>query len=164
MSEATIQAAVITVSDRSFRGERQDLSGPALVNRLRNAGQAVTVTAIVPDERGEIAAKLRDIADQKQAQVIFTTGGTGVAPRDVTPEATRDVIDREIPGIAELMRHSRAPIHPLFASLPCSCRKPGNRPDHQSTGLSQRRCRFARCYFGFGPARASPVERPRRSQ
>jgi molybdenum cofactor synthesis domain-containing protein len=99
-----IPAAVITVSDSSFAGERADVSGPAVVARLNASGFQVAITATVPDERETIAAKLREIADADTGIAIFTTGGTGIAPRDVTPEATRDVIDREIPGFGELMR------------------------------------------------------------
>lgn len=93
-------AAVLTVSDSAHHGTRIDVSGPAIATRLEAAGFHIAARRIVLDERDEIAKQLRDIA----ADVIFTTGGTGIAPRDVTPEATRDVIDREIPGMGELMR------------------------------------------------------------
>ena len=99
-----IRAAVITVSDSAHLGTRGDKSGPAVAARLEQNGFAVAARRIVPDERGEIAACLRDCIDSHTAQVIVTTGGTGITPRDVTPEATRDVIEREIPGIGELMR------------------------------------------------------------
>jgi molybdenum cofactor synthesis domain-containing protein len=97
-------AVVITVSDSSFRGERADASGPAVSARLQAAGFEVAERRLIPDERGEIANLLRTLADSHAASALFTTGGTGVALRDVTPEATRDVIDREIPGLGELMR------------------------------------------------------------
>jgi molybdenum cofactor synthesis domain-containing protein len=99
-----ILAAVITVSDSAHHGTRLDASGPAVVARLRAEGYEIAATRIIPDERYEIADALRDLADHHTAAVIFTTGGTGITPRDITPEATRDVIDREIPGIGELMR------------------------------------------------------------
>jgi len=99
-----IPAAVITISDSAHQGTRADASGPAVAARLREAGFEVTVTRVVPDERSEISDTLRELADRRNAAVIFTTGGTGITARDVTPEATRDVIEREIPGIAELMR------------------------------------------------------------
>ncbi|MEP6716168.1 MAG: MogA/MoaB family molybdenum cofactor biosynthesis protein [Terriglobia bacterium] len=99
-----IRAAVLTISDSSARGTRGDVSGPAVVARLEGAGMEVVERALVPDERGEIAGKLLGLASGLQAGVIVTTGGTGLAPRDVTPEATRDVIEREIPGFGELMR------------------------------------------------------------
>jgi molybdenum cofactor synthesis domain-containing protein len=95
---------VLTISDGASQGTRVDTSGPAVVARIEAAGFTVVERRIIPDERPEIAARLRDIADQSTASVVFTTGGTGIAPRDVTPEATRDVIDRELPGFGELMR------------------------------------------------------------
>lgn len=99
-----MSAAVLTISDGAHQGTRIDTSGPAVAARLEAAGFQVVERNIVPDERREIAKLLRDIADRHGADAIFTTGGTGIAPRDVTPEATRDVIDREIPGFGELMR------------------------------------------------------------
>jgi molybdopterin adenylyltransferase len=97
-------AAVITISDSSHAGQREDVSGPAVFARLEATGFTVVERKVIPDERGEIAKLLREMADLCLASVIFTTGGTGIALRDVTPEATRDVIDREIPGFGELMR------------------------------------------------------------
>ena len=99
-----IRAAVITVSDSAHQGTREDLSGPAVAARLQDKGFEIAGRLVIPDEREEIARCLRQLAERGSAQAIFTTGGTGIAPRDVTPEATRDVIDREIPGIGELMR------------------------------------------------------------
>ena len=98
------RAAVITISDGAHRGTRIDTSGPAVAARLESAGFSVPVQRILPDEQPEIETALRQIADGNEVHAIFTTGGTGVAPRDVTPEATRHVIDREIPGVGELMR------------------------------------------------------------
>jgi molybdenum cofactor synthesis domain-containing protein len=97
-------AAVVTVSDSAHQGTRGDLSGPAVVAKLEAAGLRVVAQRIVPDERPAIAALLRELANHHVADLIVTTGGTGIAPRDVTPEATRDVIDREIAGFGELMR------------------------------------------------------------
>lgn len=99
-------AAVLTVSDRSFRGERPDAGGPLVVDMLKNTGYEVTVTAIVPDEQAQIEEKLRQIADSGEVQLLVTTGGTGFAPRDVTPEATLAVCDRLTPGIPEAMRYA----------------------------------------------------------
>ena len=99
-------AAVLTVSDRSFRGERPDAGGPLVAEMLKNAGYEVTVTAIVPDEQAQIEEKLRQIADSGEVQLLVTTGGTGFAPRDVTPEATLAVCDRMTPGIPEAMRYA----------------------------------------------------------
>jgi molybdopterin adenylyltransferase len=97
-------AAVLTISDGAHHGTRVDTSGPAVAARLEAAGFNVVARAIIPDEQREISAQIREVADNGTADVIFTTGGTGVAARDVTPEATRDVIEREIPGLGELMR------------------------------------------------------------
>ncbi len=96
-------AGVLTVSDGGARGEREDSSGPMLAGRLAAAGFAIARRGLVPDEREQIAATLRQWRDEGLA-LIITTGGTGFAPRDVTPEATRDVIEREAPGLAELLR------------------------------------------------------------
>ena len=99
-----IAAAVITVSDSCFDGARVDASGPAVAERLRARGYEVADLKIVPDERDLIANCLVSMTNAGRVRVIFTTGGTGIAVRDVTPEATRDVITREIPGFGELMR------------------------------------------------------------
>jgi len=99
-----IRAAVITVSDKGYAGQRKDKSGPLLSRMLTDLGIEIIDQTIVPDEIDLIAQTLRNLADQKKADLIVTTGGTGLAPRDRTPEATRSVIDREAPGIAELLR------------------------------------------------------------
>ena len=99
-------AAVLTVSDRSFRGERPDAGGPLVAEMLKNAGYEVVTTAIVPDEQAQIEEKLREIADSGEVQLLVTTGGTGFAPRDVTPEATLSVCERLTPGIPEAMRYA----------------------------------------------------------
>ncbi len=100
----TQTAAVLTVSDSSNRGERPDLSGPAVAELLRQGGFEVTRQQIVPDEQATIEAALIDLSDQ--VQLLVTTGGTGIAERDVTPEATRAVCSRLIEGIPEKMRAS----------------------------------------------------------
>ncbi len=99
-----IQAAVVTVSDKGFTGQREDVSGPVLAELVREMGAEVVRQAIVPDERDEIVALLIALADGMALDLVMTTGGTGVTPRDVTPEATRAVIKREIPGLAEVLR------------------------------------------------------------
>ncbi len=99
-----IRVGVLTVSDRSARGERPDLSGPALVEALSGQGWEVARTAVVPDEQSAIRQVLLDWCDKHNLHLIVTTGGTGFAPRDVTPEATAAVIQREAPGLAEAMR------------------------------------------------------------
>lgn len=98
--------AVLTISDSVARQEKEDVSGPLASKLVQSAGGSVTGTEAVPDERAQIAERLRWWVRDPSVDVILTTGGTGVAPRDVTPEATLDVCDRTIPGIAELMRSS----------------------------------------------------------
>src|ERR1700736_4908927 len=99
-----IAAAILTISDSAHRGAREDRTGPAVAHRLKELGWQIVAAEVVPDEQTIIAARLQALSGGGQIHVIFTAGGTGVAKRDVTPEATRDVIDREIPGIGELMR------------------------------------------------------------
>ena len=99
-----INVAILTVSDSSFEGTRADASGPALSARCQELAWPVAVTKIVPDDVAAISEALRAWADIDRIPLILTTGGTGIARRDVTPEATRGVLEREIPGLAELMR------------------------------------------------------------
>ncbi len=107
------RVGILTVSDRASRGEAEDLSGPELTRLVREElGWEVVLLAVVPDERAVIAETLRRWADEEDVALILTTGGTGFAPRDVTPEATRDVIDREAPGLAEAMRAASLQITP----------------------------------------------------
>ena len=108
-----IHAAVLTISDSVSEGTRTDRSGPSVRERLEQLGWSVSVTEVIADEIGEISGRLATLADGGQVSAIFTTGGTGVAARDVTPEATRAVLDREIPGIGELMRASGRESTPL---------------------------------------------------
>lgn len=95
---------VITASDKGARGDREDVSGPVVRELVREAGGRVLRHVVLPDERAEIAQTLTAWADAGDLDVILTTGGTGLSPRDVTPEATRGVLDREAPGIAEAIR------------------------------------------------------------
>lgn len=99
-----MKIAILTLSDRSARGERADASAPALADWLAQRGYGVAQTGIIPDDAATIIAKLSQWADSGDVDLILTTGGTGVAPRDVTPEATLQVLQRVIPGIGELMR------------------------------------------------------------
>ena len=99
----TLRAAVITESTKGARGERPDESGPAMVEMLRAGGIEVMSTDLVPDDVERIVASMRK-AIRNGADLVLTTGGTGLSPNDVTPEATRRIIDREIPGIAEALR------------------------------------------------------------
>lgn len=103
-----IKAAVITISDKGSRGEREDLSGQEIITLLKDIGAVIAHTEIIPDEKKRIRDTLIDCADAKSLALIITTGGTGVSPRDVTPDATREVIDKEVPGMAEAMRRVSA--------------------------------------------------------
>jgi len=99
-------AAVITVSDRCYRGERTDEGGPAVQHCLQQSGYHIAKTLIVPDVQAQIEAALRQLSDQQEIDLIVTTGGTGFAPRDVTPEATIAVCTKLAPGIPEAMRYA----------------------------------------------------------
>ncbi len=99
-----IRTAIVTISDKGFRGEREDASGPLLSRLTAEMGAQVVATHIVPDEQEQMAALLARLADSVEVDLILTTGGTGPTPRDVTPEATRAVIEREMPGLSELLR------------------------------------------------------------
>lgn len=106
------QAAVITLSDKGSRGERHDESGPALAACLREAGYDVVETLLLADEAGPLQQHLRRLADQRQVDLILTTGGTGLSPRDITPEATLAVADKQVPGISEALRAASLAITP----------------------------------------------------
>ena len=105
-------AAVVTVSDRSARGERPDTAGPLAVSMLEAAGFQVLETLVVPDERADIRNALTDLADRKQIALILTAGGTGFSHRDGTPEATIEVCQRLAPGIPEAMRAASMSVTP----------------------------------------------------
>jgi molybdenum cofactor synthesis domain-containing protein len=99
-----IRAGVLTVSDKGSAGERADTAGPAVAALLASISADVVEAAILPDDRAQLSDKLRDWCDESRLDLVLTTGGTGLSPRDVTPEATLDVAEREVPGLAELMR------------------------------------------------------------
>lgn len=99
-----MKAAILTLSDKGSRGERADVSGPVLASWLAEREVAIARTEVIPDEADLISAKLAEWADSGAFDLILTTGGTGVSPRDVTPEATERVLDRVIPGFGEAMR------------------------------------------------------------
>ena len=101
----SFRAQVVTMSDTRSTGENIDTVGPMLTSILRHHGATADDPIIVPDERDKIIAVLTKLADEDRIDFILTTGGTGLAPRDVTPDATREVLDKEIPGLAEAMRH-----------------------------------------------------------
>jgi molybdenum cofactor synthesis domain-containing protein len=108
----TLRFGILTASDRSSRGEREDASGPALVRLVHEQGWSVDRQALLPDDQNAIRDLLTAWADSGDLDVILTTGGTGFAPRDITPEATRQVIEREAPGLAEAMRAASLKITP----------------------------------------------------
>ncbi len=99
-----IRIAVLTISDSGAAGRRADASGPAVAQRCLSQGWQISHQEILPDEAPAITAKLRELADSGTVDVILTTGGTGIAARDSTPEATRAVLEKELPGLGELMR------------------------------------------------------------
>ena len=105
-------AAVITISDKGYRGERVDTSGPNLVQLLTDRDCDVTYTAIIPDDREMIKAELCKCADELGIALVLTTGGTGFSPRDITPEATMEIVERPTPGIPEAMRAESMRITP----------------------------------------------------
>ena len=97
------RAAIITSSDSGYRGEREDLSGPAVREILEREGYQVVSMEILPDDREILGNRMKEIADKELAELVLTTGGTGFSQRDVTPEATEDIIERRVPGIPEAM-------------------------------------------------------------
>jgi molybdopterin adenylyltransferase len=108
----TIRFGILTLSDRSSRGEREDASGPALANLIQGEGWTVVKQSLLPDDEPAIRQILMEWSHSGEIDVILTTGGTGFAPRDVTPEATRAVIQREAPGLAEAMRLASLKVTP----------------------------------------------------
>lgn len=107
-----LRAAVVTASDTGYAGQREDLSTPAAVELLEQAGYLITHRVILPDDRKALAGELKRLCDESWADLVVTTGGTGFSPRDCTPEATADVVDRPAPGIAEAMRYNSLQITP----------------------------------------------------
>ena len=108
------RVAIITSSDTGYRGEREDLSGPAIREIVEKNGYKVVSMDILPDDRAILSKKMAEIADNNTAELILTTGGTGFSPRDIMPEATEDIIDRRVPGIPEAMRAYS------MTNVPCS--------------------------------------------
>jgi molybdopterin adenylyltransferase len=107
-----MRVAVLTISDSVARDERIDLSGPAVVQRCRELGWEVTSSLKCSDDPGQVRSHLRQLADSRRVDLILTTGGTGLGPRDNTPEATLDVAEKVIPGLAEEMRRKGAELTP----------------------------------------------------
>jgi molybdenum cofactor synthesis domain-containing protein len=120
-----MKIGILTLSDRSARGERPDTSGPAIREFVTaQLGAEVGAEAVLPDDFAAIRDTLREWCDQRGLDIIFTTGGTGFAPRDVTPEATRAVIEREAPGLAEAMRAASLAVtrHAMLSRAVCGIR------------------------------------------
>ena len=146
MEAAPFRVAVLTASNRASAGLYEDRSGPALVALVRDVlGADVVETALVPDHRGAIAAKLRRWADELQVDLILTTGGTGFTATDVTPEAALDVIERQAPGLAEAMRAASIADHAIRDALPRRHRHTGSDIDRHAAWQPQRSCREPAC-------------------
>ena len=111
-SAARYRAAIICASDRCFQGLRKDVSSPIIAEMLTGQGYEITATVMLPDDYEALQKAMANIADEGSADLIVTTGGTGLAPRDITPEATAAVIDRTVPGISEAMRAESMKITP----------------------------------------------------
>lgn len=107
-----IKIAVITVSDRCFQGEKEDKSGPAIKEIVKSLGEVVKYR-IIPDEKKLISNVLKEMIDCHKVDIVLTTGGTGLSSRDVTPEATKEVVEKEMPGFGELMRQESFKLTPL---------------------------------------------------
>lgn len=111
-TKTAYRVAVLTASDKGAKGEREDASGDLIRSLMSQEGYVIAASVLVPDERREIADHLRRLSDGGEIDLILTTGGTGFSPRDFTPEATKDVLDREVPGIPEAMRRRSMEITP----------------------------------------------------
>lgn len=119
-----VKTAVITVSDRCSRGEREDQSGKAIVETVESKGWEVVSYIIIPDDKARLKEELLRLSDELGSQLIFTTGGTGLSPRDYTPEATLEVLEKEVPGMAEAMRReglNKTP-HAMLSRAVCGIR------------------------------------------
>jgi molybdopterin adenylyltransferase len=122
--KAKIRVAVLTASDRSFSGERDDLSGKVVTELARSENWEIISYGVLPDEKALLKNELARLADELKADLVFTTGGTGLAPRDFTPEATLEIIDKEVPGMAEAMRAESLQItpHAMLSRAVCGIR------------------------------------------
>lgn len=112
MARNTLRAAVVTVSDLGSQGSREDLTGRVITKLLQEDGYIVAEKIVIPDEKEEIVRILKYLCDVKEYELVVTNGGTGVSPRDVTPDATKEIIEREVPGIGEAMRMESFKITP----------------------------------------------------
>ena len=112
MSEYSWKAAVVTLSDKGYRGEREDRSGPLLCEMLTEKGYTIEKKVLLPDDKDRIKDCLCRLCDEDKVDIVFTTGGTGFSPRDCTPEATMEIAGRNVPGIAEAMRLASLKVTP----------------------------------------------------
>ena len=112
VAKSKLKIAVITVSDRCFQKEKEDRSGPAIKEIVKSLGEVVN-SRIIPDEKKLISNVLKEMIDCHKVDIVFTTGGTGLSSRDVTPEATKEVLEKEIPGFGELMRQESFKFTPM---------------------------------------------------
>jgi len=99
-----IRFSILTVSDKGYRGEREDISANVIKTKIEKLGYELIDYKIVPDDKGMIKDTLTDFCDKKKVDLIFTTGGTGFSPRDLTPEATKEIVEKEVPGVSEIIR------------------------------------------------------------
>ena len=131
------RVAIITSSDTGYRGEREDLSGPAIREIVEKNGYEVVSMDILPDDRQMLSERMKEIADSNAAELILTTGGTGFSPRDIMPEATEDIVDRRVPGIP-VVSESDACVQydhcQTCHAQPCYSRYPQKNTYHQSSG------------------------------
>ena len=151
---------MLTISDRCHAGTRVDVSGPAVAARLAERGFDVVRREVLADERAAIEARLKELAEAGDCEVIFTTGGTGVTARDITPEATRAVVEREIPGLGELMRAEGLKKTRRAALSRATAGTLAAHADRQSAGVAQGRAGVAGCYRGSGAAHRGAVAGP----
>jgi len=107
-----IRFAILTVSDKGYKGEREDISGNVIERKIKEIGYELVDYRIVPDDREKIKDAIIDFSDRKKVDLILTTGGTGFSPRDVTPEATKEIVEKETPGISEVIRSESHKITP----------------------------------------------------
>ncbi len=139
-----MRVTILTISDRVSRGEREDKSGPALVERCKSLGWEIVATETLPDERATIASRLTTLADSAAADLVLTTGGTGIGPRDSTPEATVAVCERLLPGFGELMRAKGREFNPRAILSARRGRRTREMSDRESSRQPQGRRRIAR--------------------
>ena len=154
-----IRVAILTISDSAVARTRQDLSGPALADRVVRFGWQVALTRVMPDEVSEIAKAMAELADSGEVDVILSTGGTGLALRDVTPEAAKSIAHREAPGFGEVMRLKGRATIATAALLSRGRLHPRLGADPDPPRIAARCGRVVRSGGGFNPPRSQSVTR-----